>query len=125
LHGYFPDVFRYSDPLQPRHEVGQLRFLNPMSLDIKGVANIAQLARLAITEQDMPVYANSLSKILQFVEQLNAAEVADVAPMAHPLAGQVQRMRADEVTETDAHEKFQRNAPRVEASLYLVPKVIE
>jgi aspartyl-tRNA(Asn)/glutamyl-tRNA(Gln) amidotransferase subunit C len=50
---------------------------------------------------------------------------ANVEPMAHPLAGQVQRLRADTVTETDNHEKFQRNAPRTEAGLYLVPKVIE
>jgi Asp-tRNA(Asn)/Glu-tRNA(Gln) amidotransferase C subunit len=34
-------------------------------------------------------------------------------------------MRADDVTEADAHEKYQRNAARVEAGLYLVPKVIE
>ena len=97
----------------------------PMSLEAKDVAKIAHLARLAITEQEMPVYAASLSKIFSFVEQLNAADVDNVEPMAHPLAGQVQRMRADEVTETDAHEKYQRNAPRVEAGLYLVPKVIE
>ena len=96
-----------------------------MSLEAKDVANIAHLARLAITEQEMPVYAASLSKIFSFVEQLNAAEVTDVEPMAHPLAGQVQRMRADEVTEADAREKYQRNAARVEAGLYLVPKVIE
>jgi aspartyl-tRNA(Asn)/glutamyl-tRNA(Gln) amidotransferase subunit C len=96
-----------------------------MSLQTKEVANIAHLARLAITEQEMPVYANSLSKIINFVEQLNAADVADVEPMAHPLAGQVQRLRGDETTEVDAHEKYQRNAPRVEAGLYLVPKVIE
>ena len=97
----------------------------PMSLEAKDVAKIAHLARLAITEQEMPVYAGSLSKIFTFVEQLNAAEVGDVEPMAHPLPGQVQRMRADDVTEVDAHEKFQRNAPRVDAALYLVPKVIE
>jgi aspartyl-tRNA(Asn)/glutamyl-tRNA(Gln) amidotransferase subunit C len=96
-----------------------------MSLETKDVAKIAHLARLAITEQEMPVYASGLSKIINFVEQLNAAEVGSVQPMAHPLAGQVQRLRADEITEIDAHEKFQRNAPRVEASLYLVPKVIE
>jgi Asp-tRNA(Asn)/Glu-tRNA(Gln) amidotransferase C subunit len=29
------------------------------------------------------------------------------------------------VTETDAHEKYQRNAQSVAAGLYLVPKVIE
>ena len=34
-------------------------------------------------------------------------------------------MRADEVTDSDQHEKYQRNATRVEAGLYLVPKVIE
>jgi len=96
-----------------------------MSLEAKDVAKIAHLARLAITEQEMPVYAASLSKIFTFVEQLNAAEVGDVEPMAHPLPGQVQRMRMDDVTEVDAHEKFQRNAPRVETALYLVPKVIE
>ena len=96
-----------------------------MSLEIKDVANIAHLARLAIPAEEMPAYAASLSKILNFIEQLNAADVGTAEPMAHPLAGQVQRMRADEVSEADAHEKYQRNAPRVEAGLYLVPKVIE
>jgi aspartyl-tRNA(Asn)/glutamyl-tRNA(Gln) amidotransferase subunit C len=37
----------------------------------------------------------------------------------------VQRMREDEVLDQDQHAKYQKNAPRVEASLYLVPKVIE
>jgi len=96
-----------------------------MSLETDDVTKIAKLAMLAITDQEKPVYAASLSKIFAFVEQLNAADVANVEPMAHPLAGQVQRLRADEITETDQHEKFQRNAPRVEADLYLVPKVIE
>jgi len=96
-----------------------------MSLDTKDVAHIAKLARLAIADEEMQAYAKSLSKILNFVEQLNAADVANVDPMAHPLAGQVQRMRDDQITETDAHEKYQQNAPRVEAGLYLVPKVIE
>ena len=45
--------------------------------------------------------------------------------MAHPLADQVQRLRADEATEADHHETYQRNAPAVAAGLYLVPKVIE
>lgn len=96
-----------------------------MSLTRKDVEGIAHLARLAITDEELPVYAESLSKILNFVEQLNGAQVAGVNPMAHPLADQVQRLRADEVTAVDAREKYQRNAPRVDAGLYLVPKVIE
>jgi aspartyl-tRNA(Asn)/glutamyl-tRNA(Gln) amidotransferase subunit C len=46
-------------------------------------------------------------------------------PMAHPLADQVQRLRPDVVTETDQHTRYQANATKVEAGLYLVPKVIE
>jgi len=96
-----------------------------MSLTRAQVEGIARLARLQITEEQLPVYVDSLSRIIDFVEQLSAAKTDEVEPMAHPLAGQVQRLRADEVWETDQHEKYQRNAASVAAGLYLVPKVIE
>jgi aspartyl-tRNA(Asn)/glutamyl-tRNA(Gln) amidotransferase subunit C len=91
----------------------------------KQVEAIAHLARLAITAAELPVYVKSLSSIFAFIEQLNAARTEGVEPMAHPLEGQTQRLRPDVVSETDAHDKYQRNAPQVEAALYLVPKVIE
>ena len=84
-----------------------------MSLTRKDVENIAHLARLAITEAEMPEYVDRLSKILNMVEQLNAADTSSVDPMAHPLKDQVQRLRADEVVDRDKHEKYQRNAARV------------
>ena len=96
-----------------------------MSLTRTQVEGIAHLARLEIAEAQMPVYVTSLSSIIDFVEQLAAADTAGVEPMAHPLADQVQRLRSDEITETDQHEKYQANAASVAAGLYLVPKVIE
>ena len=96
-----------------------------MKLTRKDVESIAHLARLAITEQEFAEYVATLSRIITFVEQLNAAETREVEPMAHPLSGQTQRLRSDEVTERDQHECYQKNAPQVEAGLYLVPKVIE
>jgi aspartyl-tRNA(Asn)/glutamyl-tRNA(Gln) amidotransferase subunit C len=96
-----------------------------MKLKPEDVENIAHLARLAITEAELATYVTNLSKIVTFVEQLSAADTRDVEPMAHPLTGQTQRLRADEVTEQDQHERYQKNAPQVEAGLYLVPKVIE
>ena len=95
------------------------------NLTRKEVEAIAHLARLAITEAEMPVYVKSLSSILAFVEQLSAAGTEGVEAMAHPLEGQTQRLRPDVVTEADARAKYQKNAPQVEAGLYLVPKVIE
>jgi aspartyl-tRNA(Asn)/glutamyl-tRNA(Gln) amidotransferase subunit C len=96
-----------------------------MSLTRSQVEGIAHLARLDVTEAELPAYVDSLSKILSFVEQLSAADTAAVSPMAHPLEGESQRLRADEVTESDRHERFQVNAPSVTDALYIVPRVIE
>jgi len=95
-----------------------------MSLDREQVRKIAHLARLQITEQEAMAYADSLSRILGLIEQMNAVDTAGVTPMAHPNEAGL-RLRADAVTETDQRDKFQKIAPAVEAGLYLVPKVIE
>jgi aspartyl-tRNA(Asn)/glutamyl-tRNA(Gln) amidotransferase subunit C len=95
-----------------------------MSLQKEDIENIAHLARLAISEDNIPEYARNLSNILEMVEQMNAVDTNGVTPMAHPLDAS-QRLRADEVTEENQREHFQENAPLVEAGLYLVPKVIE
>jgi aspartyl-tRNA(Asn)/glutamyl-tRNA(Gln) amidotransferase subunit C len=96
-----------------------------VTLTRRDVENIAHLARLQIDEAELPVYVESLSAILDFVEQLSRAATEGVQPMAHPLEGQVQPLREDCVTESDHREDFQANAPAVEAGLYLVPKVLE
>lgn len=96
-----------------------------MSLTRQDVEKIAHLARLSISEQEMPVYVASLSRIVNFVDELSRAQTDSVEPMAHPLEGQRQRLRPDAVSETDHHDKYQRNAPSVQAGLYVVPRVID
>lgn len=95
-----------------------------MSLDADQVRKIAHLARLAILESDIAEYARNLSRILELAEQMNAVDTAGVEPLAHPLDAS-QRLRPDEVTETDQRQRFQEIAPQVESGLYLVPRVIE
>lgn len=95
-----------------------------MSLKNIDVERIAQLARLEIVPEDMAGYAQSLSDILAFVASMSEVNTDGVEPMAHPL-DLAQRLREDVVTEGDRREDFQSIAPRVEAGLYLVPRVIE
>jgi aspartyl-tRNA(Asn)/glutamyl-tRNA(Gln) amidotransferase subunit C len=95
-----------------------------MSLDSGDVKKIAHLARLAIDEADIPHYATNLSNILHLVEQMDSVNTDAVKPMAHPL-DEVQRLREDEVTESNQREHFQQCAPLTSDGLYLVPKVIE
>jgi aspartyl-tRNA(Asn)/glutamyl-tRNA(Gln) amidotransferase subunit C len=95
-----------------------------MTLDVSDVEKIAHLARLGIDAGDVPEYTRNLSDILAFVEQLNSVDTTGVEPLAHPLEA-TQRLRADEVKETDERENFQSIAPQIESGLYLVPRVIE
>ena len=95
-----------------------------MSLDKDQVQHIAMLARLRLADDEFAQTVDKLSRIVDFVDQLSAAPTDEVVPMAHPL-NQVQRLRPDQVTETDNRDKVQKNAPSVSDGLYLVPKVIE
>lgn len=95
-----------------------------MSLQREDVEKIAHLARIELSEADIPRYTDNLSSIFEFIEQLNSVDTQGIVPMAHPLDA-VARLRPDMVSETDQRVHFQQNAPLVEAGLYLVPKVIE
>ena len=95
-----------------------------MSLDKDQVQHIAMLARLKLADDEFDETVDKLSRIVDFVDQLSQAETEGVVPMAHPL-NESQRLRVDEVTESNQREALQENASSVENGLYLVPKVIE
>lgn len=97
---------------------------NPVSLTKEQVQHIATLARLQLEDAEFDDVVEKLSRIVDFVDQLQEAPTDDVLPMAHPL-NMSQRLRADEVTEANEREFIQENAPSTEDGYYLVPKVIE
>jgi len=88
------------------------------------IEKVAVLARIRLDDEQIPALENDLSNILSLVDQLSAANTDNVEPLAHPLDA-VQRLRADEVTESNQREAFQAIAPATENGLYLVPRVIE
>jgi aspartyl-tRNA(Asn)/glutamyl-tRNA(Gln) amidotransferase subunit C len=88
------------------------------------VHKVARLGALAIGADEVAAVGQKLNAIVGLFDQLAAINTDGVQPMAHPL-DQVQRLRDDVVSESDIHQYVQQIAPRVEAGLYLVPKVIE
>jgi aspartyl-tRNA(Asn)/glutamyl-tRNA(Gln) amidotransferase subunit C len=93
-------------------------------IKIETVKKIAELAKLSLSEDEMSYYAPQLSRILEFIEQMNQAETSHIEPLAHPFEIS-QRLRPDIITEANLRDKFQIIAPQTEVGLYLVPKVIE
>lgn len=94
-----------------------------MKLTTEEVLGIAHLARLDIAADAVPGYCENLSRILDFVAQLEQVS-ADIAPMARG-EDAAQRLRADQPEGDIDRDRYQQNAAATEAGLYLVPKVIE
>jgi aspartyl-tRNA(Asn)/glutamyl-tRNA(Gln) amidotransferase subunit C len=95
-----------------------------VALTQEDLASIAQLARLEIDPSEVDEYVAKLGSILDLVAQLERVDTSAVAPMAHPL-NMVQRLRPDEVTESDHREQYQQNSADVSHGLYRVPRVID
>jgi aspartyl-tRNA(Asn)/glutamyl-tRNA(Gln) amidotransferase subunit C len=95
-----------------------------MSVDQDTVRRIARLARIAVSEQDVPHLQGELNAILAFVEQLNEVDVAGVEPMTS-VTPMVMKKRQDGVTDGGCPEAIVRNAPATEDHFFVVPKVVE
>lgn len=95
-----------------------------MTISRQDIEKVAVLARIQVDDEQVSALEKDLGNILDLVDQLSAADTDSVEPMAHPLDA-VQRLRPDEVTESDQRAAFQAIAPATENGLYLVPRVIE
>ena len=95
-----------------------------MALDKSEVEKIAHLARLKISDSEAEQVAGRITDILALIDQMQSVDTDGVEPLAHPVDA-VQRLRADEVTESDHRDALQTLAPATEDGLYLVPRVIE
>jgi aspartyl-tRNA(Asn)/glutamyl-tRNA(Gln) amidotransferase subunit C len=95
-----------------------------MALTKADVEDIAHLARLEVSDDEIADYVDKLSRIIDLVDQLGQLDTEATLPMAHPL-DMGQRLRPDEVTETDQRDFYQQNSPATGQGFYRVPKVID
>ena len=95
-----------------------------MSVDQVIVRRIAQLARIAVSDEEVPHLEGELNAILSFVEELGAVDVTGVEAMTSVIPMKLP-MRADVVTDGGIERLVLANAPLAEDDFFLVPKVIE
>jgi aspartyl-tRNA(Asn)/glutamyl-tRNA(Gln) amidotransferase subunit C len=100
-----------------------------MAVDRATVAHIAALARIRLSEGELEPLANELSRILDWIEQLNEVDTSAAMPLASVVAARLP-MREDRVTDGACRDAILANAPRTapsggKAGFFAVPKVIE
>ena len=95
-----------------------------MPLDRADVEHIAILARIGLTPEEVEMFREQLSDILEQFETLKDVDTAGVAATGH--AGQLQTVLREDVAE-DSLEQDQvlSNAPRREGPLFRVKAVLE
>jgi len=87
------------------------------------VAHVARLARLALTEAELETFTDQLAAVLDHAADVEALDLADVEPTAHPLPlGNV--LRADVPGPTLDPREVLAAAPRVEAGRFRVPPIL-
>ena len=86
--------------------------------------HVAHLARLEITDEEAGRYADQLSAVLGYVEQLNAVDTTDVPPTSHAL-GVSNVFREDVVRTPLSPDRALANAPQRQEDFFQVPKVLD
>jgi aspartyl-tRNA(Asn)/glutamyl-tRNA(Gln) amidotransferase subunit C len=95
-----------------------------MSIDDPTVRRIAHLARIAVTEAEIPHLQGELNAMLAFVEQLGEVNVEGVAPMTSVIPMEMKK-RPDVVNDGEIADEVVANAPETHGHFFLVPKVVE
>jgi aspartyl-tRNA(Asn)/glutamyl-tRNA(Gln) amidotransferase subunit C len=95
-----------------------------MKIDEQTVDKIAHLARLGISPEEKTEMVDTLSRILDWMEQLNEVDTTGVEPLIH-ISPAVNVFREDRAENTLSREKGLVNAPAKTSEYFAVPKVME
>jgi aspartyl-tRNA(Asn)/glutamyl-tRNA(Gln) amidotransferase subunit C len=95
-----------------------------MSVDADTVRRIAHLARIAVTDAEVPHLQGELNAMLAFVEQLSEVNVDGVEPMTSVMPMEMKK-RPDVVNDGEIADAVGANAPETQGHFFLVPKVVE
>ena len=94
-----------------------------MKLTKDEVLKLAKLSRLKLTDDEVEKYQNELSSIIEYVNQLESADVAGLEP-TYQVTGLTNVFREDELTEQAEQAKLLKNVPSTDATHIKVKRMV-
>jgi len=92
--------------------------------DAATVREVAALARLTISDQDIENATTEFNQALALFDALGTVDTAEVVPMINPL-NTAQRLRTDCIDTLVDRTGLMQNAPAIEEDYFLVPRVVD
>lgn len=94
-------------------------------LSKKDVLHIAKLSKLKLSGAETEKFADQLSGVIEYVEQLNEVDTEGVEPTSQ-VTGLENVYREDEINENSIkHSEIEKNAPDFDGESYIVPGVFQ
>ncbi|QGU04392.1 Asp-tRNA(Asn)/Glu-tRNA(Gln) amidotransferase subunit GatC [Corynebacterium comes] len=87
------------------------------------VAHLAMLSRLALSEEELKLFAEQIDEIVDAVSAVQKVDTEGVEPMSHPHSIAT-AMRADVVVPTLTAAQALDQAPAVEDGRFMVPQIL-
>jgi aspartyl-tRNA(Asn)/glutamyl-tRNA(Gln) amidotransferase subunit C len=96
-----------------------------MDIDLERVRQVALLARLDLSDEELRRFAGELGRVLEYMEQIESLGRQDTAPAPEPLP-QAQPPRDDHPGgEPLDRQQALSGAPATDGRFFLVPRVVE
>ncbi len=96
----------------------------PAKIGTDQIRQVARLARINLSQDEVQQFAGQLSGILAYVEKLNELDTEGVEPTTHPLR-MSNVFRPDRIGQSLTGQQVLANAPQRQGDFFTVPKVLE
>ena len=95
-----------------------------MKIDKNTTQKIAKLCKLRLNNNEIEELSQQLSSILDWVEQLNEVDTANIEPLSN-VSTENLPLRKDIETKNDISKDVLSNSPEKLENFFVVPKVVE
>jgi len=95
-----------------------------MKINRTQVEQVARLARLSLSDEELQALTGQMDAILDYVEKLNVLNTDGIVPTAHAVPME-NAFRVDAVKPSIGVERALQNAPAAGNGCFKVPRVIE
>lgn len=86
------------------------------------IRNLAHLARIAVTDDEVASYVTDFESILGYVDQINNVDVSEIS--TQPLQTNIARLDEHPNPENSATDRLLANAPATADGYYKMPKIL-
>tara|TARA_B100000902_G_scaffold385118_1_gene426102 strand:+ start:826 stop:1116 length:291 start_codon:yes stop_codon:yes gene_type:complete len=95
-----------------------------VKIDIKTIEKLASLSKLSFTEEELDLISKDMSKMVDFINQLDEIDTEGVEPLIHVNEG-FNNWREDEIREMLDQKEALSNSPIKDSTYFKLPKVLD